>query len=186
MKRVAENERVSLRSFAFGLFSLACVGTNPPPEATQKASPPSFGGAQAPDFELRSLDGESVRLGDHFGKDVVLVDFWATYCEPCLLSLPHLDELYRKYKGNGFVVLGVAIDETALGNRVRVEAAKLRLTFPVLLDSETKVVARYNPKSSAPYSVLIGRDGRILARREGYTVADRAALEAEIRGALGL
>jgi peroxiredoxin len=173
-------------AFGLGLLAFGCVGTNPPPEAARESSSPSLGDARAPDFELRSLDGESVRLADHFGKEVVLVDFWATYCEPCLLSLPHLDELYRKYKSNGFVVLGVAIDETALGNRVRVEAAKLKLTFPVLLDSETKVVARYNPKSSAPYSVLIGRDGRILSRREGYTVADRAALEAEVRSALGL
>jgi peroxiredoxin len=176
---------VTRGSFIVASLLLAgCVGTDPGPAKPVAKAPPSLGDARAPDFELRSLDGENVRLADHFGKNVVLVDFWATYCQPCLIALPHLDELYRKYKGRGFVVLAVAIDEAALGSRVRVEASKLRLSFPVLLDPETEVVARYNPKSTAPYSVLVGRDGRILSRREGYTVAERSALEAEVLAAL--
>ncbi|HEX6765609.1 MAG TPA: TlpA disulfide reductase family protein [Polyangiaceae bacterium] len=180
--------RPALRLLAVLASSLAigCLGTEPGPAGPPAKTTPTFGDARAPDFELRSLDGNDVRLADHFGKDVVLIDFWATYCQPCLVALPHLDELYQKYKGQGFVVLGISIDEAALGSRVRVEATKLRLSFPVLLDTETKVVARYNPRSTAPYSVLVGRDGRILARREGYTVAERQALEAEVRSALGL
>jgi peroxiredoxin len=166
-------------------LTVSCVGTDPGPAEEPSKAAPTLGDGRAPDFELRSLDGNDVRLADHFGKDVVLIDFWATYCQPCLVALPHLDELYKKYKGRGFVVLAVAIDEAALGSRVRVEAAKLRLSFPVLLDPETEVVARYNPKSSAPYSVLVGRDGRILSRREGYTVAEREVLEHEVLAALG-
>jgi peroxiredoxin len=166
------------------LLAAACLGTEPGPATPARRAEPSLGDARAPDFELRALDGGNVRLADHFGKNVVLIDFWATYCQPCLVALPHLDELYRKYKGRGFVVLAVAIDEAALGSRVRVEASKLRLSFPVLLDPETEVVARYNPKSTAPYSVLVGRDGRIVSRREGYTVAERSALEAEVAAAL--
>ena len=173
-----------LVALAASAIAFGCVGGDPGPANAPPKPAPSLGDARAPDFELRSLEGTSVRLGDHFGKNVVLIDFWATYCQPCLLALPHLDELYRKYKGRGFVVLAVAIDEAALGSRVRVEAAKLRLSFPVLLDPETEVVARYNPRSSAPYSVLVGRDGRILSRREGYTVSERDALEAEVLAAL--
>jgi peroxiredoxin len=171
-------------ALALSVLSLSCLGTEAPREPAKAA--PALGAARAPDFELRSLAGTNVRLADHFGKDVVLIDFWATYCQPCLVALPHLDELYQKYRNKGFVVLAVAIDEAALGSRVRVEAAKLRLSFPVLLDPDTQVVSRYNPRSTAPYSVLVGRDGRILSRREGYTVGDRAHLEEEVRGALGL
>ena len=160
----------SLLAFVAFLLATGCVGTEPGPATPARKSEPSLGDARAPDFELRTLDGGNVRLADDFGKNVVLIDFWATYCQPCLVALPHLDALYQKYKGRGFVVLAVAIDEAALGSRVRVEASKLRLSFPVLLDPETEVVARYNPKSSAPYSVLVGRDGRIVSRREGYTV----------------
>ena len=142
-------------------------------------------GATPPDFELESLDGESVRLADHLGKEVVLIDFWATFCEPCLASMPHLDELYRKYKGRGFAVLGVSIDGPESVAQVRSVVGKLGVTFPILLDQETRVVALYNPKTSAPYSVLIGKDGRIRAKREGYSTGNAAALEADIVAALG-
>jgi peroxiredoxin len=141
-------------------------------------------GATPPDFELETLTGESVRLGDHLGKEVVLIDFWATFCEPCLASMPHLDELYRKYKPRGFAVLGVSIDGPESVAQVRTEVGKLGVTFPILLDQETRVVALYNPKTSAPFSVLIGKDGRIRAKREGYSTGNAAALEADIVAAL--
>lgn len=115
---------------------------------------------------------------------MVLVDFWATYCEPCLTSMPHLDALYQKYKARGFVVLGVSIDGPDSIAQVRAEAQKLGVHFPILLDQETRVVSLYNPKTSAPYSVLIGRDGRVLARREGYTTGSANALELDIVAAL--
>jgi thiol-disulfide isomerase/thioredoxin len=118
------------------------------------------------------------------GKDVVLVDFWATYCDPCLTAMPHLDELYRKYRDRGFVVLGVSIDGPDSIARVRTEVAKLGVTFPILLDQETRAVALYNPKTSAPFSVLIGRDGTIVAQREGYTTGSAEALEADVKRAL--
>jgi cytochrome c biogenesis protein CcmG/thiol:disulfide interchange protein DsbE len=170
---------------AVAAASLGCLGTEESRAEAPRAAP-ELGAGRAPDFELRSLDGNNVRLSEHFGKDVVLLDFWATWCQPCLVALPHLDELYQKYRSQGFVVLAVSIDEAALGSRVRVEAAKLKLSFPVLLDPETEVVARYNPRSTAPYSVLVGRDGRILSRREGFTVSERQILEEEVRRALGL
>jgi len=51
-----------------------------------------------PDFELSTVDGRSERLSEHLGKEVVLLDFWATFCEPCLAGMPHLDALYRQHK----------------------------------------------------------------------------------------
>jgi peroxiredoxin len=137
-----------------------------------------------PDFELETLSGDTARLGDHLGKDVVLVDFWATYCEPCLTSMPHLDALYEKYKARGFVVLGVSIDGPDSVAQVRAEVQKLGVHFPILLDQETRVVSLYNPRTSAPYSVLIGRDGRVRNKREGYTTGSAGALEADIVAAL--
>ncbi|HEY3496686.1 MAG TPA: TlpA disulfide reductase family protein [Polyangiaceae bacterium] len=148
----------------------------------------STGGATAadapPDFELPALDGGRVRLSDHLGKDVVLIDFWATFCEPCLLSMPTLDEIYRKQRARGFVVLGVSLDEASNAARVRGEVRKLGVSFPILLDQDTRVAALYNPRATAPYSVLIGRDGRVLRRQEGYTAADRPELEQAIEAAL--
>lgn len=159
-------------------------------EPTAEASPPGNEGsaeplgASPPDFELETLDGGSVRLSDHLGKDVVLIDFWATFCDPCMAAMPHLDEVYRKHKGKGFVVLGVSIDGPDALGLVRTEVGKLGVTFPILLDKETRVVSLYNPKTSAPYSVLIGRNGRIIKKKEGYVTGDAETLEKDIAAAL--
>lgn len=162
-------------------LATACGGAS----ATGGAAyaPSSTAGAP-PDFQLETLTGETVRLSDHLGKEVVLVDFWATFCEPCLASMPHLDTLYKKYKGQGFVVFGISIDGPDSIAQVRNEVQKLGVSFPILLDQETRVVALYNPKTSAPYSVLIGRNGQIRQKREGYTTGSAAALEADIQAAL--
>jgi peroxiredoxin len=133
----------------------------------------------APDFELPVLTGGTFRLSEQT-KGAVLLDFWATFCAPCLHAMPELDALYEKYKAEGLLVVGVSIDEAAAAGRVRSEVAKLGVRFPILLDQETRVVALYNPRASAPYSVLIGRDSRIVSRREGYAHGDAEALEREI------
>lgn len=137
-----------------------------------------------PDFELPTIDGKTERLSDHLGKEVVLLDFWATFCEPCLAGMPHLDALYREHRARGFTVLGIAIDGPESVSQVRGTVSKLGVSFPILLDQETRVVALYNPKTSAPYSVLIGRDGRILKKQEGYTTGNAAAVEQDIQAAL--
>lgn len=139
----------------------------------------------APDFELPTLAGGHERLSDHRGKDVVLIDFWATFCEPCLLALPELDALYQRERARGFVVFAVSIDEAASTGRVRNEVSKLGLSFPILLDADTRVVSLYNPRATAPYSVLVGRDGRIARRQEGYTTGERENLEHAVDDALG-
>jgi peroxiredoxin len=137
-----------------------------------------------PDFELSTVDGRSERLSEHLGKEVVLLDFWATFCEPCLAGMPHLDALYRQHKAEGFVVLGIDIDGPDSIAQVKTAVSKLGVSFPILLDQETRVVALYNPKTSAPYSVLIGRDGRILKKQEGYTTGDAAAVDRDVLAAL--
>ncbi|MCA9597105.1 MAG: TlpA family protein disulfide reductase [Myxococcales bacterium] len=158
-------------------------GTEPETASTDgAASEPK--GARPPDFELPTLTGDTVRLSDHLGKDVVLLDFWATFCDPCLTAMPHLDEVYKKHKDEGFVVLGISIDGPDSIAEVKTTVAKLGVSFPILLDQETSVVALYNPKTSAPYSVLIGRDGSIITKKEGYTTGDSGAVERDVEAAL--
>ena len=173
---------MSQRVSSFGLAALLSLACSNAPRS-------DFGGAvrvAPPDFELSTVDGRSERLSDHLGKDVVLIDFWATFCEPCLASMPHLDALYREHREHGFVVFGVSIDGPDSVARVKTAVSKLGISFPILLDQETRVVALYNPKTSAPYSVLIGRDGRILKKQEGYTTSNAQALDRDVRSALGL
>jgi len=168
---------VPLRRLGLALLLLvSCAGTGPDGRAAPQVAPP--------DFELSTVDGKSERLSAHLGKEVVLLDFWATFCEPCLAGMPHLDALYREHRAQGFVVLGIAIDGPDSIAQVKTTVSKLGVTFPILLDQETRVVALYNPKTSAPYSVLIGRDGRILKKQEGYTTGDASSVDRDVLAAL--
>ena len=173
---------MTARLILLALLSGACA-SNASNATTQPAAATSAS-ARPPDFELRSLDGSSVRLSDALGSKVILLDFWATFCEPCLRAMPALDGLYQKYKDQGLLVLGVSIDGADSLPEVRADVQKLGISFPILLDQETHVVALYNPKTSAPYSVLIGRDGRILLKKEGYSTGAISALERDVQAAL--
>jgi peroxiredoxin len=169
-----------------GLLGALCVAllsgcTAPAPSGTAADASTS---ALPPDFELPRLGGGSERLSSHFGQHVVLVDFWATFCKPCLRSMPELDALYRERKDRGFVVLGVSIDGPGSTADVQAEVSRLGVSFPILLDEESRAVSLYNPRASAPFSVLIGRDGRVLAKREGYTTGSHDALVADVDAAL--
>lgn len=161
-------------------FVAACSG------GTSSSAPSASGKSQLapPDFELSTTEGKSERLSDHLGKEVVLLDFWATFCEPCLAGMPHLDALYREHHAKGFTVLGISIDGPDSVAQVKTTATKLGISFPILLDQETRVVALYNPKTSAPYSVLIARDGSILKKQEGYTTGNAAVLDKDVADAL--
>jgi peroxiredoxin len=141
---------------------------------------------RAPSFELRALDGVPFRLDDVRGKKVVLLEFWATWCQPCLFALPHLDQLYRRYAKEGLLVVGVAIDGPETAARVPAEAGRLSLSFPILLDEDTEVVSQFAARAGPPVSVLIGRDGAIWAQREGAAAAAFADVEREIRAALAV
>jgi peroxiredoxin len=138
----------------------------------------------APDFSLPSLDGKTVRLSDFSGKSVVLIDFWSTTCDPCMVEMPHLVELYKKHKDKGFVVLAVSLDGPESRAQVSSVAHDKEMIFPVLLDEETTVVTKFNPKRELPFSVLIGKNGSILRKRGGYQPGDEKALAQEIEKAM--
>lgn len=139
----------------------------------------------APGFELRSLQGETLSLDEHLGKSAILIDFWATYCEPCLAALPEIETLYQRYRDRGLLVLGISVDGPESIALVRVEVAKLGLTFPILLDHDTRVLSLYNPRGTAPYRVLIDKQGSVLESREGYAPGESEQLESKVRDLLG-
>ncbi len=142
-------------------------------------------GAQATDFTLRDTDGKTVQLSDYLGKQVVLIDFWATWCVPCEAELPHLQQLYAANKDRGFVVLGVAMDGPETIAQVGPFARRYNLSFPVLLDEETKVVNVYNPKRTAPLSVLIDRRGQISRVRSGFSAGDEKLIAEDVASLVG-
>jgi peroxiredoxin len=133
--------------------------------------------ATAPDFTLRSLEGRNLRLAEQRGQ-VVLVNFWATWCGPCKQEMPHLNRLYDKYRSSGFVLLGVNVDEDM--RQASGTAAKFGLHFPVLLDADKSVVKLYDLQSM-PATVLIDRDGKVRYLHRGYREGLEASYEQQIR-----
>jgi peroxiredoxin len=133
--------------------------------------------APAPDFTLRGADGRNLRLLEQRGQ-VVLVNFWASWCGPCKQEMPQLNRLYDKYRSAGFVMLGVNIDDdTRLGTAT---AARWGVRFPVLLDAD-KSVSRLYDLGSMPATVLIDRDGRVRYLHRGYREGVEDIYEAQIR-----
>jgi peroxiredoxin len=132
-------------------------------------------GQPAPALDARDLDGKPVRLADLKGK-VVLLDFWATWCAPCLEELPRLRALYDAYHAKGFEIVGVSLDETA--PPVAEFARDRKLPWPQLHNatSGADLVGAYGV-SSIPATVLVGPDGRIL-RLDARGPALEAALKA--------
>ncbi len=134
----------------------------------------------AEDFQLRDIEGRDVHLSDFNGK-VVLMDFWATWCTPCAAELPHLERFYETYKDRGLVVLGISMDGPETEASVPSFARRYGLTFPVMVDEETRVTGLYNPKRSAPLSILIDRGSHVARTREGYSIGDEKLIEADIQ-----
>ena len=137
-------------------------------------------GATATDFTARDIDGKTVRLSNYLGKQAILLNFWQTWCEPCVAEFPHLRKMYEANKDKGFVLLGVAMDGPETVANVPAFAKRNQLNFPVLLDEDSHVAAVYNPKKSAPLSVLIDKTGKIAVIREGYNPGDEEYLEREV------
>jgi len=131
----------------------------------------------APDFTLKSAAGGNLRLSEQRGR-VVLVNFWATWCGPCKVEMPHLNRLYEKYKSAGFVLLGVNVDDDP--KAAVALAARLGVTFPVLFDAG-KLVSKLYLLDSMPFTVLIDRDGRVRHLHRGYRDGMELTYEQQIR-----
>jgi peroxiredoxin len=157
-----------LRRRALIAVGLAALGA-----AAPAITPP----APAPDFTLRALNGPNLRLAEQRGQ-VVMVNFWATWCGPCRQEMPHLNRLYEKYRGSGFTLLGVNVDDDTY--KATELAARLAVKFPVLFDTDKRVSRAYD-LSAMPVTVLIDRDGRMRYRHRGYRSGFEDTYEQQIR-----
>jgi peroxiredoxin len=124
----------------------------------------------APDFTLKTLDGPNLRLEEYRGQ-VVLINFWASWCGPCRQEMPILDRLHRRYEDAGFVVLGVNVEGEISPAQEIVD--KTKVTFPVLID-EGQLVSELYQLEAMPSTVVIDRDGVVRYVHRGYKPGDEA------------
>lgn len=134
-------------------------------------------GTEAGNFTLKSASGGNIRLSEYRGQ-VVLLNFWASWCGPCRQEFPHLDDLYRKYTDLGFTVFGVNVEQD------RASADKILrdipVTFPVLFDDENHVSELYNV-DAMPMTVLVDRNGIIRYLHRGYRPGYEMAYDKQVR-----
>ena len=131
----------------------------------------------APDFTLESRSGENLRLEDHRG-EVVMLNFWASWCGPCRQEMPLMDELYSQYKDLGFTILAVNVDE----NREEAHRFldKVPVHYPILYDPESSVSELYEVQAM-PTTVMIDRDGNARYLHYGYQPGFEDDYEQQIR-----
>jgi peroxiredoxin len=137
-------------------------------------------GQPAPDFALKSAAGENLRLSEYRG-EVVMINFWATWCGPCQQEMPLLEELHNRYQRVGFRLLGVNIDDDA--NRAMQMVQSLGVTFPVLFD-ETKAVSKLYQVEAMPVTVLLDRAGTVRYVHHGYKPGYEEHYLTEVRSLL--
>ena len=164
--------------------ALSCSATTS--GGTGSGSETPSGGSGVPDFTIDDMSGDEFHMAEHLGESVMLLNFWATWCEPCRVEMPHLDRLQQEYRDQGLRILCISMDGPDSVSEVRSRISRYDYSFTVLLDVESEVTRQYNPRRAAPLNVLIDRSGSIVWTHEGYSPGDEIELEQQIRAALGL
>lgn len=181
--RIVRSSRISasIRVAAVAILVLglaACESSAPPqgnPDTTTESPRVGF---RAPNFRLNNLAGQEVSLASFAGK-VVFINFWATWCGPCLSEMPSMEALYKDFRDLGFEILAVSSDFEG-ANIVQPYVDRLGLTYPILLDPSFFVHEKYLVRS-VPTSVIVDRDGvithKIIGSRDWNAPVARDLLE---------
>ena len=125
-------------------------------------------GAPAPQFTLSARSGRDVSLTQYHGQ-VVMINFWASWCGPCRQEMPLLESIYKKYNKLGFTLLGVNVEPDSQAADDWLQATPV--TFPILYDKESKVSKLYDV-AGMPSTVIIDRSGKLRVLHQGYKPGD--------------
>jgi peroxiredoxin len=142
------------------------------------------GMVNVPHLALRDINGRTHYLSDTIGRKVTVMTFWATWCMPCRQELAVLQEMFVKHAGEGLEVLAIAVDGPETAGRVRPFVKQSGWTFTVLLDSETRATALYNPRKQMPMLHIFNREGRIVYSHTTFQPSHAPELKDQILKAL--
>lgn len=178
-KSVAAATHVAASLVAVGLIlQVSSVGAQTQPSASLTDGAPPKGGLApklAPDFSRADLAGTAIRLNSYRGK-LVLLNFWATWCEPCLAEIPRFSRWQQLYGPEGLQVLGISMDDDSTS--VKRAIRKYSIAYPVLMGDE-HLGELYGGVLGLPLSYIIDPSGHIIGRYQGE--ADLAQMELRIR-----
>ena len=167
-----------LRSLAIAVLVTTLTATGLRADATDESA------AQAPRFKIRSVSGKTLDLQKLLAKGPVLLDFWATWCKPCLAAIPELVKLDQELRPRGLTVIGISTDGPNNFAKVRPLANRLGVRYPVAIDEDGVVADQYLIRAM-PTTVLIDRTGAVVRVQQGYRPGEGEALRAAVLRALG-
>ena len=144
-----------------GLMALLCAAVLALSSASAMAIPSK---GKAPDFTLKSNHGTNIKLSEHRGQ-VIMINFWASWCAPCRKEMPLLEELYQRYKDGGFTLLGVNVEEDSSAAKDLLK--EIQVSFPILFDNQNAVSQLYKVEAM-PSTVIVDRDGNMRFVHKGY------------------
>lgn len=134
-------------------------------------------GKPAPAFVTVDPEGNAVDLNKHLGKDVILLDFWATWCGPCIKAMPEVASVAEEFKDRGLVFYAVNVGEDP--DTVKEFLQKNKFDIPVAIDFDGKIQKAFNAHG-LPHTIVIGKDGRVQADHLGYWPGFRAELAEQV------
>ncbi len=183
--------------FLIGLMTFAALGLAPACSSLKESKESVKAAAKSvdkskladePEVMFKDLQSNNVSLASYKGK-VVLVNFWATWCEPCRIEIPWMIEFQQKYSGKGFTVIGVAMDDEGKSavepfvqkQQFDVDGKQMAMNYPILLGNDD-IAQKFGGLIGIPTSVLISKDGKVVKRFIGLVNHD--TLDKEIGGLL--
>ena len=135
---------------------------------------------QAPDFTLKAIDGNNLRLAEQRG-DIMLINFWASWCGPCIQEMPQLDKLAQKYQPLGVQVWGVNVESDSSAAKAYLNMVSVG--FPIWLDQDNAVSKAYQVEAM-PTTVILDKDGQVRSVHRGYKPGVEKKYEEDIKGLL--
>lgn len=142
--------------------------------ATAQAKPIS---GKAPDFTLKSRSGQNLKLSDFRGQ-VVMLNFWASWCGPCRQEMPIMEQYYKKYKKLGFTILGVNVEEDS--SKANAYLRDIKVSFPILYDNTNQLSKTYDV-SAMPTTIMIDRNGNMRFLHQGFKSGTEKEYKKEIK-----
>ena len=131
------------------------------------------------DFTLKDLNNKRMSYTQLKGENLTILDFWATWCKPCIRAIPKLVQTYEKYKERGVQVLGINVDSPRNAAKVKPVSRSLGITYPVLLDMNNEVMTKLHV-TVVPTLFIVDKNDEIIFIHRGYKPGDERIVEQEL------
>lgn len=135
--------------------------------------------AQLPEIEIKDINQNWISLNNLSGEKLTIIDFWATWCKPCVTAVPKLNSIYRDFSEEGVEFIGINIDGPRNHSKVKPFAQSLNIKYPIVLDPDQELVNEFNV-TVFPTLIILNRKGKEVFIHEGFNPGDDKLIRTEI------